>query len=157
MLTQPFLPPNGSSADLGLCLCPGTCGQRGLVTLGDTCSVAAQGTDTHIQIRIACLFHTDLGIFLSCLPSQFMAVSISLSKVLQIKCTSWKISVFKKILINLFLYCRFLLVIYFIHISVYMSIPTSHFIPPPPTPGKYQFKVLSSLLPLSYSHCEQAL
>ena len=33
-----------------------------------------------------------------------------------------------------FLYGRFLLVIYFIHISVYMSIPTSQFIPPPPPP-----------------------
>ena len=31
-----------------------------------------------------------------------------------------------------FLYSRFLLVIYFIHISVYMSIPNSQFIPPPP-------------------------
>ena len=29
------------------------------------------------------------------------------------------------------LYSRFLLVIYFIHISVYMSIPVSQFIPPP--------------------------
>ena len=33
-----------------------------------------------------------------------------------------------------FLYSRFLLVIYFIHISVYMSIPISQFIPPPPPP-----------------------
>ena len=32
----------------------------------------------------------------------------------------------------IFLYSRFLLVIYFIHISVYMSIPISQFIPPPP-------------------------
>ena len=32
----------------------------------------------------------------------------------------------------LFLYSRFLLVIYFIYISVYMSIPISQFIPPPP-------------------------
>ena len=31
-----------------------------------------------------------------------------------------------------FLYSRFLLVIHFIHISVYMSIPISQFIPPPP-------------------------
>ena len=31
-----------------------------------------------------------------------------------------------------FLCSRFLLVIYFIHISVYMSIPISQFIPPPP-------------------------
>ena len=31
-----------------------------------------------------------------------------------------------------FLYSKFLLVIYFVHISVYMSIPISHFIPPPP-------------------------
>ena len=33
-----------------------------------------------------------------------------------------------------FLYSRFLLVIYYIHISIYMSIPISQFIPPPPTP-----------------------
>ena len=33
-----------------------------------------------------------------------------------------------------FLYSRYLLVIYFIHISVYMSIPISQFIPPPPPP-----------------------
>ena len=33
-----------------------------------------------------------------------------------------------------FLYSRFLLVIYFIHISVYMSIPISQCIPPPPLP-----------------------
>ena len=33
-----------------------------------------------------------------------------------------------------FLYSRFLLAIYFIHISVYMSIPISQFIPPPPPP-----------------------
>ena len=41
----------------------------------------------------------------------------------------------------LFLYSRFLLVIYFIHISVYMSIPISQFIPSPPPP-------LLSLYPL---------
>ena len=34
----------------------------------------------------------------------------------------------------IFLYSRFSLVIYFIHISVYMSIPISQFIPPPPPP-----------------------
>ena len=33
-----------------------------------------------------------------------------------------------------FLYSRFLLVIHFIHISLYMSIPISQFIPPPPPP-----------------------
>ena len=33
---------------------------------------------------------------------------------------------------NYFLHSRFLLVIYFIHISAYMSIPISQFIPPPP-------------------------
>ena len=38
-------------------------------------------------------------------------------------------------LITLFLlYSRFLLVISFIHISVYMSIPIAQFIPPPPLP-----------------------
>ena len=34
----------------------------------------------------------------------------------------------------IFLYSRFLLLIYFIHISVYMSIPISQFIPPPNSP-----------------------
>ena len=34
----------------------------------------------------------------------------------------------------IFLYSRFLLVIHFVHISVYMSIPISQFIPPPPHP-----------------------
>ena len=34
----------------------------------------------------------------------------------------------------IFLYSRFLLVIYFIHIGIYMSIPISQFIPPPPPP-----------------------
>ena len=34
----------------------------------------------------------------------------------------------------IFLYSRFLLVIHFIHISVYMSIPISQFITPPPHP-----------------------
>ena len=34
----------------------------------------------------------------------------------------------------IFLYSRFLLVIHFIHNSVYMSIPISQFIPPPPPP-----------------------
>ena len=33
-----------------------------------------------------------------------------------------------------FVYSKFLLVLYFIHISVYMSIPISQFIPPPPPP-----------------------
>ena len=36
-----------------------------------------------------------------------------------------------------FLYGRFLLVIHFIHISVYMSIPISQFITPPPAPATF--------------------
>ena len=35
------------------------------------------------------------------------------------------------LILFIFLYSRFLLVIYFIRISVYMSIPISQFIPPP--------------------------
>ena len=46
---------------------------------------------------------------------------------------SQRTSFLKKFLFY-FLYSRFLLVIYFIHISVYMSIPISQFIPPPPHP-----------------------
>ena len=38
-----------------------------------------------------------------------------------------------------FLYSRFLLVIYFIHTSVCMSIPISQFIPPPPLPPPLSF------------------
>ena len=39
-----------------------------------------------------------------------------------------------------FLYSRFLLVINFVHISVYMSIPVSQFIPPPTSPlGVHMF------------------
>ena len=41
---------------------------------------------------------------------------------------SWTLTFF----LNFILYSRFLLVIYFIHICVYMSIPTSQFIPLPP-------------------------
>ena len=37
---------------------------------------------------------------------------------------------FLNFILFIFLYSGFILVIYFIHISVYMSIPTSHFIPP---------------------------
>ena len=39
-----------------------------------------------------------------------------------------------KLIMFIFLYSRFLLIIYFIHISVYMSIPISQFIPAPRTP-----------------------
>ena len=41
---------------------------------------------------------------------------------------------FLNFILFIFLYSRFLLVIYFIHISVYMSIPISQFIPLPPPP-----------------------
>ena len=44
-----------------------------------------------------------------------------------------------------FLYSRLLLVIYFIHISVYMSIPISQFIPPPPPPPPHNFPPLVSI------------
>ena len=48
------------------------------------------------------------------------------------------ISFFLDFLKFIFLYSRFLLVIHFIHISVYMSIPISQFItPPPPTPAAF--------------------
>ena len=51
-----------------------------------------------------------------------------------------------------FLYSRFLLVIYFIHISVYMSIPISQFItPPPPAPCYFPPLVSIHLFPTSVS------
>ena len=57
------------------------------------------------------------------------------------------------ILFIYFLYSRFFLVIYFIHISVYMSIPISQFIPPPPPRCFSSFCVSDScsLPPLSVS------
>ena len=51
----------------------------------------------------------------------------------------------------IFLYSRFLLVIYFIHISVYMSIPISQFIPPPPSPCHFPPLVSMSLFSTSVS------
>ena len=45
--------------------------------------------------------------------------------------------IFEFYFIYLFLYSRFLLVIYFIHISVLMSIPISQFIPPPSPPRHF--------------------
>ena len=43
--------------------------------------------------------------------------------------------IFKNLILFIFLYSRFLLVMHFIHISGYMSIPISQFItPPPPSP-----------------------
>ena len=50
-----------------------------------------------------------------------------------IRCLKWWLYLayfFFEFYFILFLYSRFLLVIYFIHISVYMSIPVSQFIPP---------------------------
>ena len=41
---------------------------------------------------------------------------------------------FLNFILFIFLYSRFLLVIHFIHISVYMSIPIAQFITPPPHP-----------------------
>ena len=49
----------------------------------------------------------------------------------------------------IFLYSRFLLVIHFIHISVYMSIPISQFITTPPPP--YHFPPLVSICLFSAS------
>ena len=48
----------------------------------------------------------------------------------------------------IFLYSRFLLVIHFIHVSIYMSIPISQFIPPPrPTPqGIHLLYILSPII-----------
>ena len=68
VLTQPFLPHDGSSADLGLCL-PRDMWPLCLVMLDNICSVATQDTDTQTQIRLPRLVHTDLGIFWSFLSS----------------------------------------------------------------------------------------
>ena len=46
--------------------------------------------------------------------------------------TVWMGILFLNFILFIFLYSRFLLVIHFIHISVYMSIPISQFITPPP-------------------------
>ena len=50
----------------------------------------------------------------------------------------------------MFLYSRFLLVIHFIHISVYMSIPITQFITPPP-PLPHRFPPLVSIRSFSTS------
>ena len=49
-----------------------------------------------------------------------------------------------------FLYSRFLLVICFIHISVFVSIPVSEFIPPPP-PRRFPLGVRTRVLYLCHS------
>ena len=46
----------------------------------------------------------------------------------------FKKNFFLNFILFIFLYSRFLLVINFIHISVYMSIPVAQFITPPPPP-----------------------
>ena len=51
----------------------------------------------------------------------------------------------------IFLYNRFLLVINFIHISGYMSIPISQFITPPPFPNHFPFLVSIRLFSSSVS------
>ena len=66
-----------------------------------------------------------LFIFHPCILSAFFAIS---SLVFQL---------FFFWILFIFLYSRFLLVIHFIHISVYMSIPISQFIPPPPPPATF--------------------
>ena len=55
-----------------------------------------------------------------------------------------------------FLYSRFLLVTYFIHISVYMSIPIPQFIPPRPTafPPWFGFVVVKFTSLLYFSDAE---
>ena len=57
--------------------------------------------------------------------------SISYLFYLPLLCVYFFIFVMKFLKFNFFLYSRFLLVIHFIHISVYMSIPISQFITPP--------------------------
>ena len=49
------------------------------------------------------------------------------------------------------LYSRFLFVIYFIHISVYMLIPISQFIPTPPSQPRFPLLVSICLFPISVS------
>ena len=45
-------------------------------------------------------------------------------------------SFFVFVFVFVFLYCRFLLVIHFMHISVYMSIPITQFSTPPSPPHR---------------------
>ena len=60
----------------------------------------------------------------------------------------WQFALFfLNLILFIFLYRRFLLVIHFIHISVYMSIPISQFItPPPPTPPLFPLGVHTFVL-----------
>ena len=52
------------------------------------------------------------------------------------------------------LYSRFSLVIYFIHITVYMSIPISLFIPPPRPPHLVSIRLFSASVSL-FLPCKQ--
>ena len=59
-----------------------------------------------------------------------------------------------------FLYSRFLLAIYFIHISVYMSIPIFQFIPSPPPPHHHFPPLVSKRLyaqTFNFTICMRAL
>ena len=58
---------------------------------------------------------------------------------------------FLNFILFIFLYSRFLLVIHFIHISVYMSIPISQFITQPPYLGHFPLLVAIRLFSTSVS------
>ena len=74
-----------------------------------------------------------LPIFIAAICSELITVPII---VIPASHLHHPISFFFGILF-IFLYSRFLLVIHFIHISVYMSIPISQFITPPPLPRHF--------------------
>ena len=65
-----------------------------------------------------CLCYVPVSLFLPCKPVHLYHFS--------------RFHIYASIYNIYFLYSRFLLVLYFIHISVYMSVPISQFIPPPP-------------------------
>ena len=64
--------------------------------------------------------------------------------IISIQITERKFSISCFVCLFAFLYCRFLLVINFIHISVYMSIPIAHF-STPPSPPHHGFPPLVSI------------
>ena len=120
--------------------------------LGSTCRASESGVLVMPQICIpnwfpggatAACSETALWEPLLRLPSASMIITHGRGNLfyftLCICKKTWKITmgteiIFLNFILFIFLYSRILLVIYFIHISVYMSIPISQFITPPPPP-----------------------
>ena len=100
--------------------------------------------EIHIHSNCSSLINTE-SLFFFCLLSIFFFVFSFYQFDFYVSGHGF---LFLNFILLIFLYSRFLLVIYFIHISVYMSIPISQFIPPHPRP---HFRPLVSIRLLSTS------